>query len=188
MLTNDSHYVDSVAYLHVVGEVQNNTNRNLRFVKVSAAFYDSNGGLVDTEFTYTSLEILPKHDKTCFHLLLPEPANWSYYEFANVEYRDDAESPPDLAISNHSGSYNSTFGWYKIIGKVTNNEADRLEYVSPVGTVYNNTGTVLGCAFTYVTGTHLDPGQTSTFEMNFVGRDFKGVKIYRLQADGNPVD
>ena len=185
VLANYSHYLDSIDYLHVVGEVQNNTNDNLRFVRISAAFYNSNGQLLDTDFTYTFLDTLPAGEKTCFNLQLPKPANWSYYEFANVEYWDDADPPPNLSISNHSGSYDSTFGWYEVVGKVTNNEGQRVEYVSPVGTVYNQAGTVLGCTLTYVDSTHLDPGQKSPFDMLFVGRDFKAVKSYRLQVDAN---
>lgn len=188
VLANHSSYLDSIDYLHIVGEVKNDTNHDLRFVKVSAALYDSGGRLLDTEFTYVTLGILPAHDKACFHLLLPEPASWTRYEFADVEYWDDANPPPNLLVSNHSGSYDSTFGWYEIIGQVRNNEGQRLEYVSPVGTLYNQAGTVLGCTFSYVTGTHLDPGQKSSFEMLFVGRDFKGVRSYRLQVDANPAN
>ena len=188
ILANHSSYVDSIDYLHIVGEVRNDTNQDLRFVKVTAALYGSGGQLLDTQFTYLTLGTLLAHDKACFNILLPEPANWASYEFAEVDYWDDADPPPNLLVSNHSGSYNSTFGWYEIVGQVTNNEGQRLEYVSPVGTLYNQAGTVLGCTFTFVDGTHLDPGQKSSFEMLFVGRDFKGVKSYRLQVDANAVN
>lgn len=188
MLSNHSYFVDSIDYLHVVGEVQNNSNKNIRFIKVSAAFYTANGQLVDTEFTFTLLNNLPAGDKTCFNLLLPEPTNWANYEFAPVEYWDDAAPPLDLAITNDDGDYNNTFGWYEVTGQVTNNQSQRVEYVSPVGTVYNQAGTVLGCAFTYVDSTHLDPDQKSSFDMLFVGRDFKGVRSYRLQVDANPTN
>lgn len=185
VLNNHFAYVDTIDYLHIVGEVQNNTANHLRFVKITANIFNSNGQLLDTDFTYTYLDNLPAGDKTCFHILLEEPAGWSYYEFEAPTYWTDGEPLPNLAIFNDSGSYNSTFGWYEIIGQVRNDHGTRVEYVSPVGTVYNASG-VVGCDFTYVNSTHLDPGRTSSFEMTFSGRDYANVTSYRLQVDGNP--
>lgn len=186
VVNNHSWYVDSINYLHIVGEVYNNTNSDLRFVKVTVNIYTNSGQLLDTKFTYVTLSTLPKFDKSCFDLLLPQPAGWGYYTFEPVDYWDDADPLPALTISNSSTSYQSTFGWYKIIGEVTNEEPYRIEFVSPVGTVYDQQGTVLGCSFTYVNSTHLDPGQKSSFDMLFSGRDFKNVATYRLQIKGNP--
>ena len=93
---------------------------------------------------------------------------------------------PNLTVLNDSGSYDPTFGWYEIIGQVRNDHGTRVEYVSPVGTLYNVSGIVIGCDFTYVNATHLDPNQTSSFKMTFVGRDYADVASYRLQVDGNP--
>jgi hypothetical protein len=178
--------VDSIDYLHIVGEVQNSTANHLRFVKITANIFNSSGQLLDTDYTYIHLDNLPADDKTCFHIILEEPAGWSYYEFEPPSYWTDGEPLPNLTVLNDSGSYNSTFGWYKIIGQVRNDHGSRVEYVSPVGTVYNASGTVVGCDYTYVSATHLDPGQTSSFEMNFTGRDYADVVSYRLQVDGNP--
>jgi len=171
--------------LHVVGEVANNTANHLRYVKITANFFDSNGKLLDTEFTYTWLDNLPANNKTCFHILLQNPASWSYYELENPTYWTDGRPLPNLAILNDSGSYNPTFGWYEIIGQVRNDHGARVNYVSPVGTIYTASGTVVGCDFTYVNSTNLDPGQTSSFEMTFSGRNYSDVTSYRLQVDGD---
>jgi len=178
--------VDSIDYLHIVGEVQNNTTNHLRFVKITVNIFNGSGQLLDTDFTYIYLDNLLASERTCFQILLEEPTGWSYYEFEAPTYWTDGEPLPNLAVFNDSGSYNSTFGWYEIIGQVRNNHGTRVEYVSPVGTVYNASGVVVGCDFTYVNSTHLDPGQTSSFEMTFSGRDYADVTSYRLQVDGNP--
>lgn len=186
MLPNHSSYVDSIDYLHIVGEVHNNTASHLRFVKISTNVFNSTGQLLATDFTYTYLDNLPAGDKTCFHILVEAPAGWSHYEFEAPSYWTDGEPLPNLTIFNDSGSYDSTFGWYEIIGQVRNDLGSRVEYVSPVGTIYNSSGTVVGCDFTYVNSTHLDAGQTSSFEMTFIGRDYADVASYRLQVDGDP--
>ena len=186
ILSNHSSYVDSIDYLHIAGEVQNNTTNHLRFVKITANIFSGSGQLLNTDFTYIYLDNLPASDRTCFHIALEEPAGWSYYEFEAPTYRTDGEPLPNLTVFNDSGSYNSTFGWYEIIGQVHNDQGTRVEFVSPVGTVYNASGVVVGCDFTYVNSTHLDPGQTSSFEMTFSGRDYADVTSYQLQVDGNP--
>jgi len=185
ILTNHSHYIDSIDYLHIVGEVLNNTGDHLRFVKITANIYNSAGQLLDNDFTYIYLDNLPAYQKTCFHLLLSRPAGWSHYQFESPSYWTDGTTLPNLTVLNDDGSYDPTFDWYDLAGEVRNDSGRRVEYVSPVGTLYNAFGTVIGCDFTYVDSTHLDPGQTSSFEMTFVGRDYDDVARYRLQVDGN---
>ncbi len=187
ILSNHSYYVDSIDYLHVVGEIWNNTGNNLRFVKIAANFFTTGGKLLDTEYTYAHLETLPAWDKTCFEITLPEPSGWSFYQFETPSYWTDGQPLSNLIILNDSGAYSSVYGWYEIIGQVRNDHGSRIEYVSPVGTIYNDIGVVLGCDNSYVNSTHLDPDQTSSFKMTFSGRDYFDVTSYRLQVDGNPV-
>jgi hypothetical protein len=186
ILPNHSHYVDSYNWLHVVGEVSNETTANLRFVSITANFFNNNGQLVDIEYTYTYLDNVPAGAKTCFHILVTQPADWAYYEFEPPSYWTDGQPLPNLTVLNDSGSYVPAYGWYRILGQVRNDHGTRVEYVSPVGTVYNASGTVLGCDFTFVSSTNLDPGQKSSFEITFSGRDYADVTSYRLQVDGNP--
>ena len=186
ILSNHTSYVDIIDYLNVVGEVENTTSNHLQFVRITGNFFNSSGQLLDTGSTYIWPLNLPAGQKTCFQLSVPEPAGWSYYQFEPVSYQTYGHPLPNLAIFNHSGSYNSTFGWYEIIGMVRNDHGTRVEYVSPVGTVYNAAGKVVGCELTFVNATHLDAGQTSSFEMTFLGRDYSDVASYRLQVDGNP--
>ena len=172
--------------MRIVGEVQNNTADYLLFNKITANIFAGDGQLLDIAVSYSYLDNLPPGDKTCFDILVgDEPAGWSYYEF-EVSYSTDGEPLPNLTVFNDSGSYDSSYGWYKIVGQVRNDHGSRVERVRPVGTVYNASETVVGCDSTYVSATHLDPGQTSSFELNFTVRDYADVVSYRVQVDGNP--
>ncbi|HSP55952.1 MAG TPA: FxLYD domain-containing protein [Dehalococcoidia bacterium] len=51
-------YIDAINYLHLVGNVQNSSSNTYDFVEVCAAFYDSQGNVVDTNFDYTSPDTL----------------------------------------------------------------------------------------------------------------------------------
>lgn len=186
ILSNHSSYVDSSDYLHIAGEVQNSTANHLQLVKISVNIYNSSDDFIDTDYTYTKLDNLPAGYKTCFHILLEEPAGWSYYQFETPTYWTGGKPLPNLTVLNHSGSYNPTSGKYVIIGQVRNDHGTRVESVSPVGTLYNDSGLVVGCGSTWVNSTHLDPGQISSFKITFYGHHYADVTSYRLQVDGYP--
>ena len=187
VLSNHSHHVSSIGSLWIVGEVHNGTSDDLRFVRVTANVFSSSGQLLDTDYSYVSLDNLPAGEKGCFNVLFsPEPPGWGYYVFEDPTYRTDGDNLPHLTVVNDSGSYDATFGDYEIIGLVRNDHGSRVEYVSPIGTLYDGPGTVIGCDFTYVSSTHLDPGQTSSFKLWYFGRDYSDAASYRVQVDGNP--
>lgn len=186
VLPNHSHYIDNLGSLRIVGEVQNNTHQHLHSVRITTKLFDSEGQVRGDESSYTKLDVLPPGDKTCFDVLFwIEPADWSYYEF-EVQYRYGGTPPPDLSVLNKHGSYDSNSGWYVIDGEVRNDAGLRIEYVRPVGTVYDASGTAVGCKYTYVDTVHLDPGQTSPFELIFRDQDYRHVDSYRVQIGGNP--
>lgn len=185
ILDNYSYYVDSSAFLHFFGEVRNNTAQDISLVKIAVNLFDSNARLLATNVGYAELFDLPAGEKTCFHILLEEPEGWAYYEFEDPTYWPTGQSLPNLTVFNDSGAYDSTFGWYKIIGQVRNDHNTRVEFVAPVGTLYNAANMVVGCASTYVNSTHLDPGQVSAFDMTFLWI-YSSVASYRLQVSGTP--
>lgn len=57
-------------YLHVVGEVQNNSPTTATFVQVTGTFYDNNNQVVGTEFTYTNPYDIGAGQKAPFDLIL----------------------------------------------------------------------------------------------------------------------
>jgi hypothetical protein len=63
-------FTDSIGYLHVVGEVKNNTPTNAQFVQVTGTFYDSNNAVVGTQFTYTNPSDIISGGKAPFDLIL----------------------------------------------------------------------------------------------------------------------
>lgn len=65
---------DEYSGLHVLGSVRNNGNVTYGFVEVCAAFYQ-NGVVVDTDFTYTQLDVLGPGQASSFDIwawTLPE--------------------------------------------------------------------------------------------------------------------
>lgn len=183
---NSSYYVDSLGYLHVVGEIQNNTEDYLREVYIYVNFYTSQGAWLETAISGTELDNLPPFTGTCFDALLEEPYGWSYYQFQAPEYFTDGSPLPALTVLNDSGSYNPIFDEYVLIGDVRNDQGVRVEYVKPVGTLYNSSNQVVGCDYTYVNIINLDPDEINWFVFYFGDRDYSDVNHYRIQVNGIP--
>lgn len=185
VLPNHSTYIDSIDYLHIVGEVQNKTGETIDLIRVTANFF-LGGTLVATDYSYLYIDVLPPGEKSCFNIsLLPPAGGYDSIQFEPPHYYTDATFVPGLAVIGPSGSVNS-YGWYEIIGQISNQGAVRQEYVSAVGTLYDPFGVVLGCSQGYVSSTDLDPGQTSSFKMSFYSGNFMIVNTFRVQPDGNP--
>ena len=185
ILPNYSHYTSGTT-LYIVGEVQNNTSSYAYLIKVPVNLFNSSGQLVDTDYTYTTLD-LPAGKKSCFRLSIYDPpADWSYFRFESPTYYTSAnKSWPNLTLYNHYGTLLPD-GGYKILGFVRNDESSRLESVTVEGALYNANGVVVGCGLTWPSNDNLDPGQTSSFELSYsyYYRTYSDVTSYRLQADG----
>lgn len=178
-----SEYVDNINYLHVVGEAQNTSSVNLQFIEIHIYFYGSAGNFLAHDYTYTYLNNLPAYQKTCFEIMLPVPSGWTSYRFAPVQYITDGFPLPSFT-QTVSGSYISSTGSYLIEGSIKNATSYTYDWVMPVGTLYDSSGTVVGCDYTYTDPTTLSPNQTGIFDMIFSGRNYAEVTSYRIQVDG----
>lgn len=58
----------SSGYYEVVGEVQNNTDRKVTYVKIIATFYDSNGQVLATGSSYAEIKDLEPGQKSPFEV------------------------------------------------------------------------------------------------------------------------
>ena len=63
-------FTDSAGYMHVVGEIKNNSTSIATFVKIIGTFYDVNNQVVATDFTYTNPENIGSRQKAPFDLTL----------------------------------------------------------------------------------------------------------------------
>jgi hypothetical protein len=184
VLSNHSSFASSNDILHIVGEVQNNTKYTLRNIKITADFYNKSNQFLESHSELTFMNDLPPGGKTCFNIALDEPEGWTYYRFGPVTYLTDGEPLPDLNLLNVSGAYSPQYQYYRIAGRVRNDENVTVYEVRTIGTVYNVTGKVLGCNFHQVLGS-LEPDESSLFEIYFLDRDYVDVATYRVQADGD---
>ena len=63
-------FADAAGYLHIVGEIENNSPTVLKYVKVVGTFYNKVNGVVATDFTFTDPSDIAPGDKAPFNMIL----------------------------------------------------------------------------------------------------------------------
>jgi hypothetical protein len=63
-------FTDSSNFLHIVGQVQNNTPLGVEFVRLTATLYDSNNKVVGTQFSYTNPSDIPAGEIAPFEIIV----------------------------------------------------------------------------------------------------------------------
>jgi hypothetical protein len=171
--------------LYVIGEVLNNTRDNISPVMVTVSFYNANDHLLGTKSVYLWPLSLPAYEKGCFRFVSEIPLGWSYYRFEISGYKVSGTSK-GLTIFDMSSSYDPSNGGYKITGQVNNGGKQDANKVYVSGTLYDSAGMPVGCEYKQI-NPNLNPGQTSPFELNFLGwnRDYQDVISYKLRVAGD---
>ena len=188
-IRNNHSAFESSSFLHIVGEITNNTSQPIWLVNVDVNIFDGDGSLLTTDLAFVGLDVLNPGVTACFDaLVIDDYEGWETYEFEPVEYFEDPPSLPNISVFNTSTSTTS-LDWLKIIGQVRNEEDEDVENVFLHATVYDENGTVLDCDLGIANTTDLSSGQTSAFDMFLTSRDnYDDVDSYRLQADADFVN
>lgn len=162
-----STFFDSLGFLHIVGEVQNNSNTALSYVQISGTLYDSSNTVVDTAFTYTSLDIIPKDAKSPFEILFmnaEQAKKATKYGIKVTGAEPVAEKQQGLRILSHS-SFKDAIGFLHVVGEIKNDGSRSTEYVEIIATFYDNKGKVVATGFTYTDKESLASGEVASFNL-----------------------
>ncbi|NQE53084.1 hypothetical protein C5S29_05785 [ANME-1 cluster archaeon GoMg3.2] len=182
-ILSHSSYISGLGFFEVVGEVKNNLPDNIKYVKITATFYDAEKNVVGTDFTYTQLNILKPNQKSPFDLsTYPDKIRPASYKL-KVSYKVSNEEPfAGLVILSHSDRIDS-MGYHKIVGEVKNNGVSASSYVKLVSTYYDAKGEVIGTDFTYTDPSDIDAGDSAPFELSSYPRKLRPSR-YELQVEG----
>jgi hypothetical protein len=166
-IQNDTSYVDSLAYFHVVGEVLNTGDAWLSFVKISGTLEDANGQIVDVAFTYAYADYLPPAQRAPFNLIetdASKSAKVTWYTLALSFQQATTVLSNTLTIQGAASSTDG-LGYLNIIGQVKNAGTHTSNFTKVVATFYNQAGTVIFVDFTYCSPADIPAGQTYSFKI-----------------------
>jgi hypothetical protein len=182
-----SGWLDSVGYYHVSGEVQNVGDGAVRFVKITATFYDSNSIVIAVDFTYTALSVILAGRKSPFEILLIDTgqALKVHHYSLSVTYSVTSPIPMGLEMLSHS-SYIDGVGYMHVVGEIKNVETSTATFVKIIATFYNSSGHVVATDFTYSDPHDIDPNQTAPFQLLLIyANRVPLIASYALTAESN---
>ena len=172
------HYVDK-EWLHIVGEVRNNLDTPMKYVKVVATLYDDSNKVVGVDYTFTELDVIVPDGKAPFETGTDQWAGATRYKL-QVQGTPGRLPRQDLVILSH-GSYTDG-DWLHVRGEVKNVGATRAEFVKIVVTLYDAAGNVVGVDYTFTDLDVIPTGGTSPFE---TGTDhWPNFDHYEIQVEG----
>jgi hypothetical protein len=185
VIQNDTSYVSSIGSYHIVGEVLNSGDTWLRFVKVTATMKDTNGQVVDVDFTYAWVERLPPNERAPFDVFEIDTTKSARITSYSLALEFDAADPAEvlLQIQGQSTSTN-ILGHFEVVGEVKNNGPETSPFTKVVGTFYDATGKVVYVDFTYTDPADIPPGQTYGFKITVID-ETASAKISRYALFAN---
>jgi hypothetical protein len=144
-ILSHSSYLDSIGSYWIVGEVQNLDTQPVRFVKITAAFYDSSNTTITDDFGYAGLWIILPDQKSPFDIVLSNETQASRVDHYTLEvepYEYTSTLPLNLKILWSNSSVDS-YGWVRITGEVEN--AGTINATNPTiwATLYDSDGKVV---------------------------------------------
>lgn len=151
------------SYLYIVGEVLNNTQRNVGWVEIYATLRDANGNVVGSDWSFSDISILMPNMKSPFLILVDVPPSWASYEL-DIAWERTSDRSYNLEILNYT-SYFDSYNDFHVTGEIRNQYDDNMSYIKAVVTMYDISGKVIGREWNYTNPDDLVPGQTASFHV-----------------------
>ena len=92
VILSQSSYVNNIGSMHIVGEVLNQAPVTAKFVKIIATFYNANGQVIGTDFTYADPSDLAPGQRAPFDILVSE-GSVPMYQMSSYGLTVDWEQP-----------------------------------------------------------------------------------------------
>jgi hypothetical protein len=184
---NDTSYISSIGTYHIIGEVLNSGDTWLRFVKVTAIMKDTNGQVVDVDFTYAWVERLPPNERAPFNIFEIDTAKSARITSYTLALEFDAADPAEVLLQIQGPSTSTNIlGHFEVVGEVKNNGPETSPFSKVIGTFYDAAGKVIYVDFTYTSPADIPPSQAYGFKIT-VTDEIASAKIsrYALFADSS---
>jgi hypothetical protein len=162
-VVSSSAYTDTMPFLHVVGEVINNTSGNVSSVRVTCVLRNAGGAVVRMEYTYTMIDVLAPGQKAPFQVWFYDYPDYASYDLT-VTYSSTSQ-PARTGVSVLSSSTWPEGSTLYLVGEVQNNTTGNVGSTKVAVTYYDASGRVTNADYTYVLLNVLGPDQKGPFKV-----------------------
>jgi len=168
---------------YIIGEVVNNTGQPASLIKIDERFYDSDGKLIFTDYTFVSQDRVAPGARALFYDVDSAPPSGitrvevtvaSWLDRTGLDYRD-------ITVVSHE-TRPASFGRLQITGELRNDQTVIMRSAQVLVTFYDEAGKVVNVAMGYASNSTLRPGETTVFTLNAL-RDVP-FATYQIYAQG----
>lgn len=161
---NDSSYKGSDGYLHVIGEVKNDTNGNVGQIKVTASLLDQQRKPYMSIGSLAYLSLLEPGQRSPFDVIFQGvTADTNEYQLDLSWETTTATSKTKLQIRQTSNVDRDGFYWLN--GEVYNAGNQKAEDILLVGAFYDNNGKIVAVGIGFPDVVPLSAGESSPFSL-----------------------
>lgn len=171
-ILSSSEWTDSAGYLHVVGEVLNNTAEPRRWIQVNASFRNGSGTVVGQAVGYTDVPTLQPWTRSPFEIVAGKPSGTTSTTLAvctpsgtGCASGQVAPAPPAGISATPSASYVDSSGRWHFTGTVRNDGTSTVHLPVAMATLYNARGNVRGLASGPADTASLAAGATTSYDL-----------------------
>lgn len=150
--------------VYVVGEVRNETTSNVESIKINGILRDANGGIVDSDYSYSYVGELTPGLVSPFRLIFSNVPAYTTYELT-VTWSKGSGSIYELQTSGIEPFFDTSDA-YHVRGVVKNQYAVKRTFVQLFLTMYDSNNTVIGVEEMYTNPTELEPNQEVPFDID----------------------
>ena len=165
-IKNTSDYVDNLHYLHVIGEIVNNQNHSIEYVKSIVTIYDKENNILDEEFSFSIADVIPPYGKSPFDVVFTGGVNGVDNYVTTLEWLNSQGLPMELELVQPKISVDN-LGYVHIKGNVENGGKNTANYVKVIGTLYDANKELIGISYSYTKLKDIYPKQTSSYDLVF---------------------
>ena len=154
-------YIDG-RYLYIVGEVRNNTDNPMSYVRLVATLYDKDAKVTGTNSTFSELKTISPASKSPFKISIEEWTGTTKYKIQTDGIKGILPRQ-DVVILSHNSYVEGR--WQHIKGEVQNTGTTAVQYVKLVVTLYDVDGGVIDMDYGFTTINTIVAQGTSPFDI-----------------------
>ena len=183
-------WTDSAGYLHVAGEILNNTSEHRRWIQLDASLRSSSGSVLGTATGYTKLPTVAPWSRAPFEIVAKKPTGYASASVAVCTPTSSggcgAGQVTTAALGGLSAtptpSYLDTSGRRHYVGSVLNGGTSTARLAGPVVTAYDAYGNVRGLGVGFAAPSSVTAGASSPYDV--VGAGTASPNRYATVARG----
>lgn len=179
--------VDQNGFIHIFGEIRNNSNETQRSITAHANFYDKNGNNIGNGSGIVSLRSLNIEEMSPFEIVfLDKNRNNQFFNYTlNFTSKAGMKKADDLIVTLLK-SRPDIFGYYYVSGRISNMGNDTATNVLAIASFFDNNGKMIGLSSAIAEPSNMTSHSTSSFTVVMDDKLHSSrIKNYSLIVDSD---